>query len=114
MARREDAKLVGLEATPSSGGYYAPSAPPYQQQQPMYYAPHPQPQTYAQPPPAHGYQNSSHEHHHHDHHHVVVVSERPEVNHACHCLLFLFTGGLWTPCWLGACCCGCCERPCGC
>ena len=34
------------------------------------------------------------------------------VNHACHCCLFLFTGGLWLPIWCCACCGCCCERPC--
>lgn len=38
---------------------------------------------------------------------------RIPVNHCCHCCLTFFSGGLWLPFWIAACCgCGC-ERPCG-
>ncbi|CAF1363266.1 unnamed protein product [Adineta steineri] len=40
---------------------------------------------------------------------TTIVQEQPkDVQHCCHFFLFLLTGGLWAPCWLGACC-GCCE-----
>ncbi|CAF1363198.1 unnamed protein product [Adineta steineri] len=38
---------------------------------------------------------------------TTIVQEQPkDVQHCCHFFLFLLTGGLWAPCWLGACC-GC-------
>ena len=43
------------------------------------------------------------------HRQVIVVEQTNEdVQHGCHCLLWLLTGGLWTPCWIAACC-GCCK-----
>ncbi|CAF3713676.1 unnamed protein product [Adineta steineri] len=40
---------------------------------------------------------------------TTIVQEQPkDVQHCCHFFLFLLTGGLWAPCWLGACC-GCYE-----
>ena len=41
-------------------------------------------------------------------HPPVVIMHPPnkDVQHGCHCLLWLLTGGLWTPCWIAACC-GC-------
>jgi hypothetical protein len=41
---------------------------------------------------------------------VVVVPKRP-VNHCCHAMLWLFSGGLWLPCWIGACLGICCQHP---
>ncbi|UJR24170.1 hypothetical protein I4U23_027136 [Adineta vaga] len=43
---------------------------------------------------------------------VVVGGRSKDVQHCCHCLLCVLTSGLWAPCWLGACCGCCCERPC--
>ncbi len=37
----------------------------------------------------------------------------PTILHASHCLLFVFTLGLWSPCWCMACCDKDCQRPCG-
>ncbi|CAF4279570.1 unnamed protein product [Rotaria socialis] len=39
---------------------------------------------------------------------VVINTVNKDVQHGCHFLLWLITGGLWTPCWIGACC-GCCR-----
>lgn len=39
-------------------------------------------------------------------------SQDKKANHCCHFLLCFFSGGLWAPCWLGACCGCCCLRPC--
>jgi len=37
---------------------------------------------------------------------VVYQQQNRDVQHGCHCLLWMLTGGLWTPCWIAACC-GC-------
>ncbi|UJR24204.1 hypothetical protein I4U23_027170 [Adineta vaga] len=49
-----------------------------------------------------------------NHQPVIVMQQQQnkDVQHGCHCLLWLLTGGLWTPCWIAACCGCCCERPC--
>lgn len=39
---------------------------------------------------------------------IVVPQQNKDVQHGCHFLLWLITGGLWTPCWIAACC-GCCK-----
>ncbi|CAF1468570.1 unnamed protein product [Rotaria magnacalcarata] len=43
---------------------------------------------------------------------VVINTTNKDVQHGCHFLLWLITGGLWTPCWVGACFGCCCQRPC--
>ncbi|CAF4303911.1 unnamed protein product [Rotaria sordida] len=43
---------------------------------------------------------------------VIVHHHNEDVQHGCHFLLCLLTGGLWAPCWVGACLGLCCERPC--
>ena len=42
----------------------------------------------------------------------LAKDEDKGVAHCCHCMLFLVTVGFWTPCWIGACCDCCCQRPC--
>ena len=39
---------------------------------------------------------------------IIIQQENTEVQHGCHCLLCLLTGGLWAPFWIVACC-GCCK-----
>ncbi|CAF4117133.1 unnamed protein product, partial [Rotaria sordida] len=39
---------------------------------------------------------------------VIVQHQNKDVQHGCHLLLWCFTAGLWTPCWIAACC-GCCK-----
>ena len=41
-----------------------------------------------------------------------VKYEKLPVNHCCHCLLCILTGGCSIPCWISGCCGGCCRRPC--
>ncbi|CAF3618659.1 unnamed protein product [Rotaria socialis] len=43
---------------------------------------------------------------------IIVQKEDPDVQHGCHFVLCLISGGLWIPCWIGACCGCCCRRPC--
>ena len=42
----------------------------------------------------------------------LAKDEDKGVAHCCHCMLWLVTVGFWTPCWIGACCDCCCQRPC--
>ncbi|PRP84047.1 hypothetical protein PROFUN_08509 [Planoprotostelium fungivorum] len=44
---------------------------------------------------------------------TVVVVQKDTVNHCCHFLLFIITGGLWLPIWIIACAGVGCARPCG-
>ena len=39
--------------------------------------------------------------------------EDPTILHGAHALIFVFTLGLWTPCWIMACCDKDCQRPLG-
>ncbi|CAF1273579.1 unnamed protein product [Rotaria magnacalcarata] len=42
----------------------------------------------------------------------IIQNQNRDVQHGCHCILWLVTAGLWTPCWIAACCGCCCQRPC--
>ena len=43
---------------------------------------------------------------------TVVIARNQSVDHSCHGILCLVSGGLWLPFWLGACMGMCCHRPC--
>ncbi|CAF5094798.1 unnamed protein product, partial [Rotaria sp. Silwood1] len=84
-----------------SAGYPNPTQvpPAYNQVSPVYNQVPPvynqAPPVFTQPYPANNQPNI-----------VIVQHQNKDVQHGCHCLLWLLTGGLWTPCWIAACC-GC-------
>eukprot|EP01004_Peranema_trichophorum_P009879 NODE_8630_length_660_cov_54.372439_g8005_i0.p1 GENE.NODE_8630_length_660_cov_54.372439_g8005_i0~~NODE_8630_length_660_cov_54.372439_g8005_i0.p1 ORF type:complete len:112 (+),score=23.44 NODE_8630_length_660_cov_54.372439_g8005_i0:57-392(+) len=96
----------GYQPPPGQPAYQPVPGQPvmYQQPPPQYYQ-QPPPQYYQQPPQQQSVQVSQNT--------VVQVGASHEVNHCCHFILFLLTGGVWLPIWILACLGVCCARPCG-